>query len=52
MRPLTESYIERFGTDGSPAWLEQRLEMLLPEAAHDLPNDGKFDRYGVFAILI
>jgi hypothetical protein len=52
MRPLTENYIEKFGTDGSPAWLEQKLEMLFPEAVHDLPNDRKFERYGVFAVLI
>jgi hypothetical protein len=52
MCPLTESYIDRFGIDGSPEWFEQKLEMLFPEASHDLPNDRKFDPYGVFAILI
>ncbi|KAH7089971.1 hypothetical protein FB567DRAFT_619366 [Paraphoma chrysanthemicola] len=37
--PLTEELIDRFGAGSSLAWLEQKLEMLSPDAVHDLPND-------------
>lgn len=37
----SETFIQQLGSEGSPEWLEQKLSMLAPGQAKDLPTDRK-----------
>jgi hypothetical protein len=41
MEKLSRDLIEDLATKGTIDWLEQKLEMLLPQKAKDLPSESK-----------